>query len=104
MTPCLSGAGHCKPKRTTGRRQRPLPFECRNGCEGITGMEKIMRLFIALLICALAAPVARTHAADTDWQSVDQIFSRKPAAVSGDVRRYGFPRTDLNFTLDGVTI
>jgi hypothetical protein len=63
-----------------------------------------MRLLIALLICGLAAPVARAYAADTDWQSVDQIFSRKPAVVSGDVRRYGFPRTDLNVTLDGVTI
>jgi hypothetical protein len=61
-----------------------------------------MRLLIALLICGLAAPV--TRAADADWQSVDQIFSRKPAVVSGDVRRYGFPRTDLNVTLDGVTI
>ena len=27
----------------------------------------------------------------------------KPA-VSGDVHRYGFPRTDLTVTLDGVTI
>ena len=63
-----------------------------------------MRLLIALLICGLAAPVTRAYAADADWQSVDQIFSRKPAVVSGDVRRYGFPRTDLNVTLDGVTI
>src|SRR5581483_5595976 len=38
------------------------------------------------------------------WQSVDQIFSRKPAVESGDVRRYAFPRTDLNVTLDGVAI
>jgi hypothetical protein len=30
-------------------------------------------------------------------------FGRKPA-VSGDVHRYGFPRTDLTVTLDGVTI
>ena len=63
-----------------------------------------MRLLIALLICGLAAPVTRAYAADADWQSVDQIFSRKPAVVSDDVRRYGFPRTDLNVTLDGVTI
>src|ERR1700758_4820605 len=63
-----------------------------------------MRLLIALLICGLAAPVARAYAADTDWQSVDQIFNRKAAVVAGDVHRYGFPRTDLNVTLDGVTI
>src|SRR5204862_481501 len=28
----------------------------------------------------------------------------RSAAVSGDVHRYGFPRSDLNVTLDGVTI
>jgi hypothetical protein len=39
-----------------------------------------------------------------DWQKVDDAFGRKPAAVAGDVHRYGFPRTDLNVTLDGVTI
>ena len=67
-------------------------------------MEKVMRLLIALLICGLAAPTARTYAADADWQSVDQIFNRKAAIVAGDVHRYGFPRNDLNVTLDGVTI
>ena len=30
--------------------------------------------------------------------------SGRSAAVSGDVHRYGFPRTDLQVTLDGVTI
>src|SRR5712675_2870511 len=47
--------------------------------------------------------VTSAHAADIDWQKVDDAFGRKPA-VSGDVRRYGFPRTDLSVTLDGVTI
>src|SRR5207248_1720532 len=37
------------------------------------------------------------------WQKVDDAFGRKPA-VSGDVHRYGFPRTDLTVTLDGVAI
>src|SRR5450432_2675383 len=40
---------------------------------------------------------------EIDWQKVDDAFGRKPA-VSGDVHRYGFPRTDLTVTLDGVTI
>src|SRR6202166_2050490 len=47
--------------------------------------------------------VPPAHAAEIDWQKVDDAFGRKPA-VSGDVRRYGFPRTDLTVTLDGVTI
>src|SRR6185436_9527648 len=42
-------------------------------------------------------------AQEIDWQKVDDAFGRKPA-VSGDVHRYGFPRTDLNVVLDGVTI
>jgi len=43
------------------------------------------------------------HAQAIDWQKVDDSLGRKPA-VSGDVHRYGFPRSDLNVTLDGVTI
>jgi hypothetical protein len=43
------------------------------------------------------------HAQEIDWQKVDDTFGRKPG-VSGDVHRYGFPRTDLTVTLDGVTI
>ena len=42
-------------------------------------------------------------AQEVDWQKVDDTLGRKPA-VSGDVHRYGFPRTDLTVTLDGVTI
>ena len=36
-------------------------------------------------------------------EKVDVALGRT-AAVSGDVHRYGFPRTDLQVTLDGVTI
>ena len=43
------------------------------------------------------------NAQEIDWQKVDDAFGRKPA-VSGDVHRYGFPRTDLTVMLDGVTI
>src|SRR3954464_9262606 len=46
---------------------------------------------------------AGAHAQAIDWQKVDDAFGRKPA-ISGDVHRYGFPRTDLTVTLDGVTI
>ena len=47
--------------------------------------------------------VTSAHAQQIDWQKVDDVFGRKPA-VSGDVHRYSFPRTDLAVTLDGVTI
>jgi hypothetical protein len=47
--------------------------------------------------------VTPAHAQEANWQAVDDALGRKPA-VSGDVRRYGFPRTDLTVTLDGVAI
>jgi hypothetical protein len=47
--------------------------------------------------------ISTAHAQDIKWQQVDDVLGRKPA-VAGDVHRYGFPRTDLTVTLDGVTI
>jgi hypothetical protein len=52
----------------------------------------------ALMLAALPA-----GAQDIDWGKVDAAFGRK-ATVSGDAHRYGFPRTDLSVTLDGVAI
>jgi hypothetical protein len=51
----------------------------------------------------VSAAQAQDNAKDVDWQKVDETLGRKPA-VSGDVHRYGFPRSDLSVTLDGVTI
>src|SRR5215510_25645 len=43
------------------------------------------------------------NAQDIDWKQVDAALG-KTAAVSGDVHRYGFPRSDLQVTVDGVPI
>jgi hypothetical protein len=43
------------------------------------------------------------HGQQIDWKKVDETFGRS-ATVSDDVHRYGFPRTDLQVTLDGVMI
>ena len=55
--------------------------------------------------CALFAAlwISAVHAQGIDWRKVDSAIGRS-AAVSGDVHRYGFPRSDLQVTLDGVTI
>jgi hypothetical protein len=64
-----------------------------------------MRFVSALLVGgAILSSVTGVFAQDIDWQKVDDAFGRKAAVVSGDVHRYGFPRTDLTVTVDGVTI
>jgi hypothetical protein len=64
-----------------------------------------MRFASALLIGGtILTSTTAAFAQDIDWQKVDEAFGRKAAVVAGDVHRYGFPRTDLAVTLDGVTI
>ena len=63
-----------------------------------------MRTKLAFAASIFAASfVTAASAQEIDWQKVDDAFGRK-AAVSGDVHRYGFPRSDLTVTLDGVAI
>ncbi|HEX3340445.1 MAG TPA: DUF1259 domain-containing protein [Pseudolabrys sp.] len=62
-----------------------------------------MRSLISFLAVGTLFISALANAQEIDWQKVDDALGRKPA-VSGDVHRYGFPRTDLSVTLDGVTI
>src|SRR6516225_8729864 len=62
-----------------------------------------MRDVHVLAICTMATIGSAASAQEVDWKKVDEAIGRS-AAVSGDVHRYGFPRTDLTVTLDGVTI
>src|SRR3978361_1305274 len=62
------------------------------------------RASMTLIVAAFSTMItAAASAQDVDWTKVDAARGRK-AAVTADVHRYGFPRTDLNVTLDGVTI
>jgi len=63
-------------------------------------MRTLMSLALASALAFASAPAA---AQAIDWDKVDAALGRK-GAVSGDVHRYGFPRSDLNVTLEGVTI
>ena len=58
----------------------------------------------AALVGAVHAQQMQMQQSQVDWTKVDEAFGRKAAAVGGDVHRYGFPRSDLSVTLDGVTI
>src|SRR3954466_2036645 len=62
-----------------------------------------MRAVQVFAICAMATMGTTASAQEIDWKKVDDALGRT-AAVSGDVHRYGFPRTDLQVTLDGVII
>jgi hypothetical protein len=64
-----------------------------------------MRAVQMLTICGVALTVATAvaNAQEIDWKKVDAALG-KTAAVSGEVHRYGFPRSDLQVTVDGVTI
>jgi uncharacterized protein DUF1259 len=63
-----------------------------------------MRIIKLLAACGVVLTTAASaHAQAVDWAKIDGIFGRT-AAVGGAVHRYGFPRSDLQVTLDGVTI
>lgn len=59
-------------------------------------------LTLLMLVAAMVLPAVAT-AADIDWKKVDAALG-KTAAVSGEIHRYGLPRSDLHVTLDGVAI
>src|SRR5262249_38663202 len=66
--------------------------------------EVIMRVIMPLLVgAAVATWAAAASDQGVDRPQVDDAFGRK-AAVAGDVHRYGFPRTDLQVSVDGVAI
>lgn len=67
-------------------------------------MRNVLSALIGISACFMAvngSAYAQDHG--VDWGEVDGILGRKPA-VTEDVHRYGFPRTDLTVALDGVTI
>ncbi len=63
----------------------------------------MMRKLGLLTLAATLSVPALANAAEIDWKKVDAALG-KTATVSGDVHRYGIPRSDLHVTLDGVAI
>ena len=63
-----------------------------------------MRVIKLLSACGIVLTTAvGAQAQAIDWAKIDGIFGRT-GAVGGAVHRWGFPRSDLQVTLDGVTI
>jgi hypothetical protein len=63
-------------------------------------MRSVPVLLIGGAVLILAASA---QAQQIDWQRVDAALGRT-ATASGDVHRYGLPRSDLQVTIDGVSI
>ena len=57
-----------------------------------------------LLAVSLSVTLAAPALAAPDWSKVDQALGRPGVTQAGGVHRYGFPRSDLKVTLDGVPI
>lgn len=65
-------------------------------------MSRITCLCVGLSLLVLCTPTA--SAAEPDWAQVDQMLGRKGAVQPDGIHRYGFPRSDLNVTVDGLSI
>jgi hypothetical protein len=65
-------------------------------------MRHVLSMLASVAMLAIAFP-AGAQMPEIDWKKVDEALGRT-AAVTRDVHRYGFPRTDLTVMLDGVTI
>jgi len=63
-----------------------------------------MRIAPAMVLAATVASAGPVLATDADWTKIDHALGRSGAAMPGDVHRYGFPRSDLHVTVDGVTL
>jgi hypothetical protein len=63
-------------------------------------MQSVLALIatLSLGLCSIAS------AADPDWSKVEQALGKKGSAQPGGVYKFGFPRSDLKVTVDGVAI
>jgi hypothetical protein len=64
-----------------------------------------MKAFIRVAVPLLATLALATPAfADPDWSKVGEALGKSGAVQAGGVYRVGFPRTDLQVSLDGVPL
>jgi Domain of Unknown Function (DUF1259) len=90
------------------QRSAALHHPSREHCDVWPNMgrkkENTMKKSLTLLALGTALLLSQAARADAiDWKKVDAALG-KTATVSGEVHRYGLPRSDLHVTLDGVTI
>jgi hypothetical protein len=60
-------------------------------------------MIAALLLLHTVVP-RPAHTQTTQWQQIDEAIGRAGTPQDGGVRRYSFPRSDLQVTVDGVQV
>jgi len=88
------------PPRCLHRRRTRFARPKHHGAKKEKAMKNRLTLLALGTALMLSAPA---RAADIAWKRVDAVMG-KTAAVSGEVHRYGLPRSDLHVTLDSVSI
>jgi hypothetical protein len=63
-----------------------------------------MHRAIIVALCGLPLIPHAGRAQTSTWSGLDSIFGRTGLAQAGDVMRYGFPRSDLSVTANGVKL
>ena len=58
---------------------------------------------VLTLLATLSGLPTIASSSEIDWKNVDAALG-KTATVTGEVHRYGLPRSDLHVTLDGVAV
>ncbi len=98
---------HARDSMRAAERVAGLAFDRPRSARGkltATRQEATMRKLLPLLISgAIIGSAAQALAEQIDWRQVDEALGRQ-ATVIGDVHRYGFGRSDLKVTLDGVSL
>ena len=62
------------------------------------------RAVLVALLLPFAVAAGQQPAASASWATVDSALGRKGMAQAGGVMRYGYPRSDLQVTADGVQL
>ena len=62
------------------------------------------RMVIGIISLLALGACTSASAADIDWSKIDQAIGKKGSEQPGGVHKYGLPRSDLQVTVDGVTI
>lgn len=63
-----------------------------------------MKSLLALIAPLSVMLFSTLSATDVDWTKVDEAIGKKGTAQGGGVYKFGFPRSDLKVTVDGVSI